>query len=491
MRTILVVAALTVAVVSGPAGAASAAPAFTPGAAGIGDPDFPTSGNGGYNVGHYDLDLRYRPGTDELTGHATILATATQNLSRFDLDLLGLTVDAIRVNGRAASWTRDGSELVVTPGRGLPDGRGFVVEVQYHGVPYTWVVPDESGEFPPLKYGFVHTDDGAIAIGEPAAAANWYPVNDHPSDKASYSVRIAVPAGLTAIGNGLSLGHTTRDGWTTWRWATALPMASYLSTIAIGRWRLDEDVHRGRPTIIAIDAAIPPGTADEAVGRTDEIIDYFETLFGPYPFESAGAIVERDDGLQFALETQTRPIYPSSFFDDADSSSGVSTVAHETAHQWFGDSVSVDYWYDLWLNEGFATYAEWLWTEHDGGATVREQFNQIYDLPLSSAVWSPAPYNPHGGMPFRISSYFRGAMTLHALRLHLGDAVFFRILRAWAAQHRYANGSTEQFIALAARLSGQDVRPLMLAWLSGTAKPANPDPTPVVPAAADPGWVRS
>ena len=476
MRRILVAAVATVALVSGPGTVASAAPAFTPGAAGVGDPDYPTYGNGGYDVGHYDLDLRYQPDSDELTGHATILATATQDLSRFDLDLLGLTVDAIRVSGRTANWTRDGSELVVTPARGLPKDLPFAVEVRYHGVPYTWVVPDESGEFPPLKYGFVHTDDGAIAIGEPTAATSWYPVNDHPSDKASYSVRIAVPEGLTAIGNGLSLGHTTRDGWTTWRWATALPTASYLSTIAIGRWRVAEHVHRGRPTIIAIDAAIPPGAADQAVGRTDEIIDYFETLFGPYPFESAGAIVERDDGLQFALETQTRPIYPSTFFDNLDPASGVSTVAHETAHQWFGDSVSVDYWYDLWLNEGFATYAEWLWSEHDGGATVREQFNQIYDLPLSSGVWSPAPYDPHGGMPFRGSTYFRGAMTLHALRRQVGDAVFFRILRTWAAKHRYANGSTEQFIALAARLSGQDVRPLMLAWLSGSAKPANPDP---------------
>jgi aminopeptidase N len=151
-------------------------------------------------------------------------------------------------------------------------------------------------------------------------------------------------------------------------------------------------------------------------------------------------------------------------------------VAHELAHQWFGDSVTISRWQDIWLNEGFATYAEWLWSEHDGGATVREQFNQIYDLPLSSGVWSPAPYDPHGGMPFRGSTYFRGAMTLHALRRQVGDAVFFRILRTWAAKHRYANGSTEQFIALAARLSGQDVRPLMLAWLSGSAKPANPDP---------------
>ncbi|MEU7870585.1 M1 family metallopeptidase [Dactylosporangium sp. NPDC049140] len=459
------------------AGAALLAPVFTPGTAGAGDPDFPAYGNGGYDVAHYDLDVRYRPDTDELTGHATIRATATQNLSRFDLDLIGLTVDAVQVDGRPATWTRDGWELVVTPPRGLPEHRPFTVDVRYHGVPQQWVIPDETGQFPDLKYGFVATDDGAIAIGEPESATTWYPANDHPGDKATYSVQVAVPDGLTAIGNGRPLGHTTHAGWTTWRWASARPMVTYASTIAIGRWRVDEHVHRGRTTILAVDAALP-ASAGTAVARTDEIIDYFEGLFGPYPFDTAGAIVERDDGLQFALETQTRPIYPSTFVDGRDAGSAVGTVAHETAHQWFGDSVSLDYWYDFWLNEGFATYAEWLWSEHDGGMTVRELFNRYYGLPETSAFWTPAPYRPEGGAAMTVSSYVRGAMTLHALRLRTGDATFFAILRAWADGHRYGNGSTEQFIALASRLAGRDLRPFLLDWLAGAAKPPNPDPLP-------------
>ncbi|GAA3452523.1 M1 family metallopeptidase [Dactylosporangium matsuzakiense] len=477
-RVLPTAAAATIALLAATGAAAHAAPAFTPGAPGAGDPALPTYGNGGFDVAHYDLDVRYQPAIDELTAaHATIRATATQNLSRFDLDLIGLTVDAVRVDGRPATWTRDGWELVVTPPRGLRQGRPFTVDVTYHGVPKGWSIPDDSGERPPTQFGFVPTDDGAIVLGEPESAMTWYPSSDHPADKATFAVAVTVPDGLAAISVGLPLGHTTRSGWTTWRWASRHPSVTYATTIAIGRWRIDSHLHHGRPTIIAVDAALGP-QYDAPVARTDEIIDYFETLFGPYPFESAGAIVERQPGLLAALETRTRPIYPSDRFEDTNAKYAVETVAHETAHQWFGDSVSIDFWYDLWLNEGFATYASWLWDEHDGFRTVREQFNRFYDYPLDFPFWTPAPYDPTDGDAIKSSNYYRGAMALHALRKQVGDPVFFALLRTWAAQHRDGNASTEQFIALATRLSGQDVRPLLLAWLSGPVKPVNPDPPP-------------
>ncbi|MER7007161.1 M1 family metallopeptidase [Dactylosporangium sp. NPDC000555] len=475
----LLAAALALIVAATPTTAAHAAPrpdprpGFRPGAPGIGDPAYPLDGNGGYDVLHYDLDVRYQPATDELDGHATITATATQPLSRFDLDLTGLTVDALTVNGRPAGWTRDGDELVVTPARGLPAGLPFVVDVRYHGVPYTVRIPEI-----PSEAQFMHTDDGALVAGEPKAAASWYPVNDHPLDKATYSVRVTVPEGLGALSNGVLLGSATNDGWTTFRWATTNPMASYLTTLAIGRWRIDQHQHRGRQTIIAVDASLPPTLADDSVGRTDEITDYLETLFGPYPFEAGGAIVDNHDPLLFALETQTRPVYPASYFADGPSPYDDQVVAHETAHQWFGDSVSVRYWRELWLNEGFAEYASWLWNEHDGFTTVRERFNMLYNLPVGSRIWTPPPYGPPGADPFVTSVYSRGAMTLHALRMLVGDAAFFGIMRAWATRYRNGNADTADFVALAERVSGRSLGALFTAWLTGATKPPNPDPLP-------------
>ena len=140
---------------------AEAAVAFTPGSPGLGDPYFPLAGNGGYDVSHYALDLAYDPASRHLDAAATITATATQDLSRFDLDLRGFDITALRVDGGPASFRRDGQELVVTPAAGLPAGAVFTVAVAYAGVPSVVTDPDGSTE------GWVPTDDGAFVVGEP------------------------------------------------------------------------------------------------------------------------------------------------------------------------------------------------------------------------------------------------------------------------------------------------------------------------------------
>jgi hypothetical protein len=201
---------------------------FQPGAPGAGDPYFPLDGNGGYDVRHYLLEVKYDPDTDVLRGTATIRARTTQNLSRFDLDLVGLTVHSVKVDGRRATWSRDGQELVITPKNGIRKNRKFKVVVRYSGIP-------ESLE----GAGFIATDDGALVIGEPHVAASWFPVNDHPSDKASYSFEVTVPAGLEAVANGVLEGTRTKHGWTTWSWEAKEPMASYLTTASMGEFELN------------------------------------------------------------------------------------------------------------------------------------------------------------------------------------------------------------------------------------------------------------
>ncbi|MEV4658293.1 M1 family metallopeptidase [Micromonospora sp. NPDC049301] len=436
---------------------------FRPGAADTGDPYVPGSGNGGYDVTHYGLDVSYDPASDRLTGRATITATATQDLSRFNLDLAGLAVSRVTVGDARAEHRRVDGELVVTPHDGLPRGRPFTVAVDYAGVP-TAVTDGELG-----SGGFLHTADGAVALGQPDSAATWFPVNDHPSDKASYDLAVTVPDGLSALSNGVPGPKSSVDGWTTWRWSERTPMASYLTTLVIGDYRVVSGSHAGRPMVTAVAASLPAtGGAARALARTGEIVDFLASRFGPYPFDSYGGIVVTDDRIGYALETQSRPVYGPDFF--ADDRPNVGVVAHELAHQWFGDSVSLSRWGDIWLNEGFASYAEWLWEEHDGGRTAQRNF----ELQYAATDWSQPSVEPGRERMFGTAVYKRGALTVHALRRTVGDDTFFRILRTWTAERAGGNATTSDFVALAERVANRQLRPLFDAWLVGGAAPTLP-----------------
>ena len=284
---------------SGAVGASAGAPAtFRPGADGIGDPYFPRYGNGGYDVGHYALKVRYDPAADQLSGTAVITAKATADLSRFNLDLAGLTVRQVTVDGRAARHERTGDELVVTPASGVPTGVTFTVQVTYDGKPAGLSRPGLGAT------GFLHTTDGAIAIGQPESATTWYPVNDHPLDKATYAIEITAPEPLAVLSNGVLAATTRSAGWRTARWEVRSPMASYLSTLAIGDYRVVVGRHKGKPMVTAVAASLPRGPADTAIARTGEVADFLEQRFGPYPFDSYGGIVIDDERVAFALETR-------------------------------------------------------------------------------------------------------------------------------------------------------------------------------------------
>ena len=342
---------------------------FQAGAEGLGDSYFPDAGNGGYDVGNYALNLRYDPATDRLSGTAVITAKATQDLSQFNLDFRGLTTERVTVDGTGAKAAQDGDELVVTPAAGLPKDAQFTVEVRYAGVPKAYEEPGLG------QIGFLHTDDGAVAIGQPQVAASWYPVNDHPRDKATYTVAIAAPDGLSALSNGVLKEKKSADGYTTWTWSETKPMASYLATVVIGQYRLKESTHDGKPVVLAVDTSLST-QIDTQLARTPEIVDFLESKFGPYPFDAIGGIVVDDRRIRFALENQSRPIYSFAFFDPP-GTDGTGVIVHELAHQWYGDSVSVNEWKDIWLNEGFATYAEWLWTEEQKQETAQQIFDRL------------------------------------------------------------------------------------------------------------------
>lgn len=439
----------------------------TPGGSGLRDPYFPRAGNGGYDVTHYDLALSYTPATRRLAGRATLTARAGQDLSAFNLDLRGLRVEKVTVDGAAARWNRAGQELTVRPHDDLAEGRTFRVTVRYSGTPVTITDPDSSQE------GWLPTADGALALGEPVGSMAWYPGNHHPSDKATYDIEVTVPKGLRAISNGEPRGESTTDGRTTTTWRMDRPMASYLTTLAVGRY----DVSRtATPEGLPVYTAVAPAEAAasrEVLARLPEVLAWAEDRFGPYPFASTGAIVTRPGDAAYALETQSRPLFPGA--------PDVPLLVHEIAHQWYGNSVTPKSWRDMWLNEAFATYAEWLWAEDHGGDTAQQTFDELhagtrYSTPEeNAAVWLFPPAAPPGaehisGRPV----YDRGAMVLHEIRRTLADdAAFHALLRGWASAHRHSNASTEDFTGyVEERAPGKDFDGVWEEWLYGEGKPA-------------------
>ncbi|MEU6771903.1 M1 family metallopeptidase [Streptomyces sp. NPDC046759] len=439
----------------------AAAPAPTPGAPGIGDPYFPRLGNGGFDALHYDLDLAYAPDSGRLDGRTTLTARATQNLSSFDLDLQQLTITRVEVDGRRAAFTRDGDEVTVTPRRSLARGRDFTVSVTYGGIPQPLSGPIVFGS----KYGWMKTPDGVFVACEPNAASTWFPSSDHPLDKATYDIRIKAPEGLTAVSNGRLVSAYDKGGQTYTHWRESRPMATYLATATIGRF----DVRTGRtpggiPVYVAIDPVLENRNSVDVYAVTAAATDYWSKIFGPYPFEETGAIVDDMPEAGFSLEVQSKPAYSTVRSE--------TTIVHELAHQWFGDSVSVAQWKDVWLNEGFATYAQWLWVEHQGTRSAHDSFLAAYDsLPAGSPFWQTEVADPQRDTMFASAVYRRGAMTLQMLRERIGDRAFFRLLPAWTRLHRYGNADTADFIRLAERVSGRQLDDLFATWLFTTGKP--------------------
>jgi aminopeptidase N len=451
--------ALVAAAVVALPGPVAAAADFTPGSPGLGDPFFPLAGNGGYDVAHYSLRLAYDPATRVLDGTATIRATATQNLSRFDLDLRGFDISGLRVNGLPAAFSRDGQELVITPAAGLPAGQPFTVTVHYAGEPQVVTDPDQSIE------GWVPTDDGAFVVGEPQGSPAWYPVNDNPRDKATFDFAVTVPAGLTVMANGVLVSHATSAGRTTWVWREGLPMAPYLATATLGRFDLTQyRLASGTPAYVAVD---PTLSTSSVLKKLPDIVGFYSSIYGPYPFDAVGAIVDDAKNVGYSLETQTKPVF--------DRKPDETTLAHELSHMWYGDSVTLTTWPDMWLHEGFATWSEWIWSEHNGRKSAHQFFENLYNTPAQdTAFWTPPPGDP--GTPVHLfdgTVYDRGGMTLQALREKVGDPVFFRILRDWAALHRYGNVTTPQFVALAERDSGMDLGHFFDVWLYRPEKPTS------------------
>jgi len=474
MRLLLVAAAIMAAL---PASASAA----SPGAAGIGDRVFPKLGNGGYDVQHYDVALTYATAAPAqgIDGTVTISAKATQALSRFDLDFAGDGVGSVSVDGQPAKFSRSGQELVITPGAPLAKGKAFIVIVAN-----CTAHPKKPSESNILDDAFVFTPDGSATLGQPSGAHVFLPSNDHPRDKATFTFRFDVPAGETAVANGELISQTSANGRAQYVYEQREPMATELIQLAVGSYKvIDRGVQDGVHFRDVIAPSLESLLADKLPDEVKQLA-WLKARLGPFPFSTYGSFVI-DAQIGASLETQTLSIFDRQVFGGT-IVTWPWTMVHETAHQWFGDSVSPREWSDVWLNEGHATWYQMLYAEEFGGfreaalavsKTFTGAMKYFYEHGDDYRHLLGPVARPKGGgfsQLFSTQQYYGGALVLFALRQKVGAATFQKIERAWVSREAGKSASTANFIALASSVSHRKLGSFLHAWLYGTKTPAMP-----------------
>ncbi|WP_436492638.1 M1 family metallopeptidase [Actinokineospora sp. HUAS TT18] len=432
---------------------ADPARAGQPGAATSHDAYLPMHGNGGYRVTHYDLDLDYRVGPGRLDGRARLTVVPTHALSRFSLDFAKLRVTRVLIDNKPVRYAQRGSKLHITPVKPLPSLAPVTVDVRYVGSPVP--VPTVWGEL-----GWDYLEDGVLVASQPVGAPSWFPCNDHPSDKATYRIAVTVASPYQVVANGVLESRRASASTTTWVYRLAQPTSAYLISVQIGRYVLTGSTSEAVPQHAAVPARLMvPFRYD--FGRQAKMIAAFSRMFGRYPFDRYGVVVV-DAVLDAPVEAQALSIFGSNHVDGKRGSENL--VAHELAHQWFGNSLTVAEWRHIWLNEGFATYAEWLWSEESGGDSAdthaRRAWREVVAQPQDLRLADP-------GMQriFDDRVYLRGAMTLHALRLKLGEGAFFALLTEWTSTYAHSTVTTDAFTTMAQRHTPWPLTELFARWL--------------------------
>jgi aminopeptidase N len=435
---------------------------FSPGARSLGDRLMPALGNGGYDTLHYTNTFKYDPvaNTMQPGSQTEITMKATQGLSEFALDLRAYTVSEVTIDGVAAGVARVGDKLVVTPAAGIVSGREFKTLVKFSGTPLEIEDPDGSLE------GWSRIATGGFVVNEPQGAMGWFPSNNYPSDKATYDYHVTIPATHTSMANGELVSRVTDEtaGLSTWHWSLDYPMATYLTTATVGVFDYRKWIAPATPGALgksgnplevydAFESALSAtqkATATTTADRQDDIIKWMSDQIGrPYPYESHGTVLHRTT-LGYALESQTK-----SHFSGTSISAG--TLAHEIAHQWFGDSVGPQTWEEIWFNEGWATWWAWYWGNKQNGSatTVEQQFTNNYNSTSQPTRWNVAPSILASGANLfdTFPVYTRPAMMLEAYRQIIGNDAFFAFQRALLDQHGYGDININEFIALAKKVA--------------------------------------
>ncbi|MGW4087849.1 M1 family metallopeptidase [Streptomyces sp. NPDC004822] len=447
----------------------------TPGAETLGDRVYPALGNDGYRVDAYDLDFSYDPATRLVDAKVTLRIRTTQALSRLSLDCLGLDIRSVRVGGRAATFEQVDEKLRVTPARTLPGKSSTTVCVKYSADPRRIRQP---------LTGWVDTLDGFAVCGQPNLAHTVFPCNDHPTDKADFTFRLTVPAGLRGVASGLLVRtETLSGGRTAYTYRSREPMATELVQITVGDYVIKE---RRGPHGLPLRDVVPAARAaalEPALALTPGLVEWLEARLGAYPFETYGLLPCNSDApnaFDFTgLETQTLTLYKPNYLLQEESKIG-SHMMHELVHSYFGNSVSPADWADLWINEGHADFYGLLyryergWTDSLGLSTMEARMKNTYAQGDQWRRTSGPVAAPNAANLFDSQRYLGGVLVLYALRNLVGEATFNALERTFLARHRNASASTEDYIAVASEVAGQDLGGFLRDWLYGTKTPRMP-----------------
>ncbi len=429
------------------------------------DPYMPDQGTEAYRVLHYDLELDYKLASNRLSGRAVLDVTAQREMAAVVLDLAGLRVVKVLLDGKKVRrFNQRAEQLVVTPETALVPGKTSRLEIRYEGNP-----EPRRGLWGDV--GWEELTDGVLVAGQPNGAPSWFPCNDHPRHKSSYRIAVTTDADYRAVSNGRLTSHTRKSSRETWVYEQDEPMATYLATVQIGRYALISmsDDGPGVPQKVAVSAELSTA-ALAGLRRQPEMMRLFVRSFGPYPFEDYTVVVA-DDDLEIPLEAQSLSIIGRNHLTPDWESQRL--IAHELSHQWFGNSLTLAAWRDIWLHEGFACYAEWLWSEESGSHSVvqraRSAWKGLAEDEEDLMIGDPGPE-----LMFDDRVYKRGALALHVLRQACGDIAFFALLHEWTRTRSHGSVSTAEFLLTGKRVTGLDVEALLHPWLFQEELPALP-----------------
>ena len=428
--------------------------------AGYGDSIYPLLGDAGLDVTHYDLSITSDPRQDAISGRAVLSITALRDLGQISLDFAGPQVLGVKLGNEAVRHVQVGEKLLILPPALVAAGTAFTLTVAYSGTPALQYDSSTGGG---LRLGWITQAGGSYVLSEPDGAHTFFPCNDVPADGASYSLHLDVPAGYTAVASGVQTRQVTVSGRTRTDYELVQPVPTYALTVHVGKLELET---QPGPAGVQIRNAFPVGLPDNvkaSFAQTPAMIGLLAEWFGPYPFLVYGVAVSADPQIP-ALETATLSTFPSR-------PESPTTALHELSHQWFGDSLRLGDWSDIWLNEGFATYAELLWAQsqgQNGGALLENWYARLARAPARGLPATQAT------QLFDTSSYQRGALALHALRVSVGDEGFRQILKAYVSRFAGKSVRTADFLDVARSIGGQAAVDAVQPWLVGPALPPFP-----------------